>query len=329
MKNRKRKFSEMDEFQDLYNHAETLKRRAYHQIDQLYNDRIKYLDSQLVNLNAQKINEIMIGWNNTTFDINFNQDYIEPLIKNFIRIDSKVLNQFHFDMINTHKSCTCISIMFCYYFEIIYNDNNMINEENIIDIMKNGTTLFNRWEKNEYLKKDNKNTYPTVLELLKSKSCQKVFNKTLSGQEEFGGNVKIEDEKIESMEEFNGKPTLESTLLYATNLFFNYKINCVSLVITCKIGFTFSIILTKPSFEKSLNKKEKLKHKFDIYFFDSHGIPTNKFIDFIKFQNIESVINYIIEKYEIPIITKNSINFKNELNYIYSSVIFYNKNNPI
>jgi hypothetical protein len=321
----------MNEIQDLYNHAENLKRKAHEKIDLIYNERIKFLDSQLINVTSHKINEIMNGWNNSTFDINFHEDYINPLTQNFIRINSKVFNQFNFNMINTSKSCTCISIMFCYFFETIYNDNNMIiencntiNDENMTDIMINGTKLFNRWEKN-----GKKNIYPTVIELLKSKSCQKVFNKCLNGQEEFGGIVKIEDEKIELSNEFNGKPTLESTFLYATNLFFNYKINCVSLVITCKIGYTFSVILTKPLFEKSLKKEEKLKYKFDIYFFDSHGRQTNQFVDFIKCQNIESIINYIIQKYQIPIFKNKEIHNDLLNNYVYSSVIFYNKNNPV
>jgi len=321
IKSRKRKFSEMNEFQDLYNHAENLKRKAHQEIDKLYHERIKYLDTQLSSLNSQKINEIMNGWNNTTFDINFNEDYIKPLTQNFIRINSEVLNQFNFNLKNTDKSCTCISIMFCYFFETFYNENSMINDENMTNIMEKGTLLYNRWAKNE------SNTFPTVIELLKSNSCQKVFNNIFNGQEEFGGIVKTKDD---INNELNGKPTLESTFLYATNLFFNYKINCVSLVITCKIAFTFSVILTKPLFEKSLKKEEKLKYPFDIYFFDSHGRSTNQFVDFIKCKNIESMINYIIQKYEIPTITNKESNSKNEFNnYIYSSVIFYNKNNPI
>lgn len=320
----------LDEIQNLYHKAENDKQFALN----LYNQRINYLDNLVNHLTKEKSNDLMLKWEfeqNNLFNNN-NYKRIKTSNENYKRFDFDIKNQFHssYNLENSNKSCVTISLMFCFFFYSLKIENKIIDTEYLTYVMKNGIMLYDRWKVNKFkLNQD----FPLIDEILKEKSTER-FNKLFTGIKIYDGIVKINDIELDNQySKSKINLTLSNLLIESTKIMKNKPLICIVLV--CKRHYTFSIILSNPKFpeDNNINKKQ---FKFDIYFFDSHGRNdyNDDKVDFLLFYNIESIIDYILNKLDISEIENEdhrqyeSSNLQNHEfveKYCYTATLFYEK----
>lgn len=317
----------LDEIQRLYNKTENDKQIALN----IYNQRINYLDNLFNHLTKEKSNDLLLNWEfeqNKLFNVNNKRIKISN--ENYKRFDFDIKNQFHssYNLENSNKSCVTISLMFCFFFYSLKIENKSIDSEYLKFVMNNGILLYNRWKNNKLkLNQD----FPLIDEILKEKSTEK-FNKLFTGIEIYDGIVKINNIQLEMLKNKEKHFTLSDLFIESIKIMKNKPLICIVLV--CKRHYTFSIILSNPKFPKDINNKKQFK--FDIYFFDSHG--RNEYnddkVDFILFYNIDSTIDYILNKLDIgEIQNKDHQDYEdNNLNqlefvekYGYTATLFYEK----
>ena len=333
-----------DNIQTLYNKADDIRRRDIYRVEIKYKERLESLDKMVDNLSFDTMNKVLLEWEKTEFTSTIDEIFKgkgkeDEIIDYSIIDDFNIKNQFSQYYYNVspkygaHNACVPISLLFCYFYINEDIDSNSISRIMIKESMKQGAIIYNEWKVNN---KKNNNIHPLLFEILKLDIC-KPFYKKVENTFERGGIFKIIDENFEKQELNDTRPTFKELILDVINMFNKVKlydkkeITKISLILGIKKHYFLSIIITNPLFPSNITKQEKLNFKFDIFLFDSHG-TMNDNIDYIKINNISSLINYISKTYDIGYIIniehqqsedKKMNEFDFYCKYGYTSFVFY------
>lgn len=321
------------DIQKLYDTAEQVRNRQINAIETKYKERLIELDKMVDTISDDSIEYLKISWEREAFGSSiaeiFNKKE-EGEGRDYITLPHyNITNQFNQDyyklskLNGAHNSCVPISLMFCYYY---IDEDGDVDKTTLKRSMKQGAVLYNEW------KLLNKNIlHPTIVDILNLKECRP-FHNTVKNNFERGGLFKIIDEEYETSLSKHQKPTFKELIFEIIQLF-NKNVNKICIITGIKKHYFISIIITNPEFPKNISKQEKLKYIFDIFLFDSHGsISDNGYIDYIKLNNINNLINFISKQYNIGCIKdakhqeqegKNMKEFDFYSKYGYTSFVFY------
>lgn len=337
----KRKFNHIDDMnneqiQFLYHQAELIKNEDHRKVDLQYKNRLEELDKAIENINIDKMNHILEDWeknqfHSTIYDINDRLTKLKYYNYNVLK-EYNIPNQFNriyfyqktTNLYGANNACITISVLFCYFFS-----QHFMTKEIVEEVMFKGAELFNVWKKN------NKNEdLPTILEILNIKECEP-FNKYFNNKFEIGGLFKIADEKFELNQKLIKKPTFKDLIFESLSFFNQTKDKYIYFIFVLKRHYSISIIVSNPLFPKNIiSINEKMMYEFDIFLFDSHGTYNiqEEIVDYIKFSNIYSLINYMEDTYSIGTI-ENELHQENEgkilknfdfyCKYCYTCFVFY------
>lgn len=318
----------LDDMQTLYDKADDLRKNDIRLAEMKYKKRLEYLDKMVDNLTKETMNKILLEWEKTEFTTTIDEIFKEKEVLDYCIInDFDIKNQFdkcYYKISNkygAHNACVSISLMFCYFYI-----NEIINNKMIKAAMNQGAVLYNEWK----IKDKTNNIHPTLDEILKLDIC-KPFYKKVKNKFERGGLFKIIDENFERQELSYQRPTLKELIIELITMF-NSDTTKICLILGIKKHYFMSIIITNPVFPLNITKQDKLNFKFDIFLFDSHGTKNDNNIDYIKINNINSLINYISTTYDIRYIVnsdhqqsegKKMNEFDFYCKYGYTSFVFY------
>ncbi len=293
------------------------------QIERTRLERLNLLKENLIKLTISECQDLMLSWeeddlNRSVLDQNMGVN-LSIIIdnNNYERIDFKVFNQFQNYWRNgdSRNSCLAISIIFSYQFSLAKtskkDDYNYIDSDLLNEVMEKGITLYSLWYKHQksYL-------FPTIQDILNMKKCD-AFKKQLNIKDEIAGYCVIHDKEMELLEKSNTKLTFKLLFPYIFEIFKNSPhTECIISIINCNNNYSFTI-----GIEKNM-----------IYLFDSHGYENSNYIDFIRCNDYQIIIEYILNKYSIEgIINEDDVKIKrskeNDFSFIskytYTATIFY------